>query len=459
MKQTKSKTKFKNSGRIVFPIICTIVAVATVLVGVLLTLRSTSGLRKVLWDHMESVSNTAASLIKGDELEQITKADAPVLDENGKRLTPGSSKYLQIEEILTNVKSAQDNMHISYIYVVRYESGKLVFIIDPDPEMPAEYGKEVVYTPAEAIAWAGQATVENKPYTDEWGTYYTAWSPIRDSSNAVVGLVGVDFDAGQIAEQITYSVTLIVVSTLALLVFNILVFVFYSMNEKKRAQQLVEEISDLSDNLETMFNEIEGIETDEEENAPEESFDSNFTNYIHEKTIAMTHRLRKHTAYMQQQANIDFMTKTCNTRVYTAEKRKLQAEIDSGTADFAVAIFDINHLKETNDRFGHEIGDIIIQSAAEALKKTFIGKNIYRIGGDEFSVILNAITEKSVDLLFKLLDVEIENINKTISAPVPLSLAKGYSLFDPRSDKDFNSVFARADKNMYLEKAVIHQKN
>ena len=171
----------------------------------------------------------------------------------------------------------------------------------------------------------------------------------------------------------------------------------------------------------------------------------------------MTHRLREHTAYMQQQATIDDMTKTNNGRAYSAEKKKIQEEINNGTADFAVAIFDINNLKETNDQYGHEIGDIIIQSAAEALRRTFSGQKIYRIGGDEFSVILRATSAKSMNLLFKLLDVEIEKINKTISLPANLSVSKGYALFNPKIDKEYKTVFARADKKMYAEKAVFHQ--
>ena len=243
-----------------------------------------------------------------------------------------------------------------------------------------------------------------------------------------------------------------------LLIFDILIFVAYSYNERRHIQQLSDEVATLSDNLQTMFDEIEGVETDEETSEDGEEYsDKDFVKYVHEKTTAMTQRLRKHTAYMMQQANIDFLTKTGNTRAYSAEKGDMQTRIDDGNADFAVAVFDINNLKEINDSFGHENGDLIIQAAADALKKAFAGYNIYRIGGDEFSVILPSVTEKRMNLLFELLDVEIENVNKTFENNMVLSISRGYSMFDPQYDNKFKEVFVRADNNMYAEKEKFHQ--
>ena len=458
MTNNKINKWLNKSNRLLVFIVCIVMVVISGVVGVVMMVRSVAQLKTVLWNHMESVSNMAASLIDGDELELITEADAPTLDEDGRRIADGSARSCAMEQILVNVKNAQKDMHIPYIYIVRYENGKLVFIVDPDIDAPGAYGQEIVYTPSQAIAWAGQSKVDDVPYSDEWGTYYTAWSPIRNSDGKVVGLVGVDFEATEMTEQMNFSLILVITSTCVLLLLCIASFILYSVIERKRSEQLVSEIADLSDNLKTMFDEIEGIETTGEREDEEEDYaDEDFANYVHRKTIAMTKRLRKHTSYMEQQANIDFMTKTGNTRAYTAEKDKFQAEIEKGTADFAVAIFDINNLKEINDNYGHEYGDKIITTAADVLKKIFAVFNVYRIGGDEFAVILPSTSAKAVELAFGLVDEETNKANKHFTNDIKLSISKGYSIFNPETDKDYREVFMRADQRMYAEKEIFHK--
>jgi diguanylate cyclase (GGDEF)-like protein len=51
-------------------------------------------------------------------------------------------------------------------------------------------------------------------------------------------------------------------------------------------------------------------------------------------------------------------------------------------------VFDINNLKVVNDKFGHEYGNKLIVSSANAIVAIFGEENTYRIGGDEFAVII-----------------------------------------------------------------------
>lgn len=455
---SKTKKRYKDANTPFFLIMCVVMIFAISTVGVLLMVRSVSELREVVWNHMESVATAAATLVDGDELKLITKDDYPIIDEEtGARIADGSERCTKIEQVLIKVRAAQKEMYIPYIYITRLENGRQVFVVDPDIDSPGQYGEEVVYTPSQPIAWAGQAMVDEEPYTDEWGTYYTAWSPVRDSAGRVVGLVGVDFDVSQINEEINDSLVLIISTTVILLALSITFFILYSSNVRRRGQLLGDEINDLSDSLKTMFDEIEGIEkSDSTDEATDDKSGQDFMKYVHKKTLAMTQRLRKHTAYMEHQANIDFMTKTYNTRAYSAEKDKHQAEIDSGAADFAVAIFDINGLKRVNDNFGHENGDILIRAAADVLRKIFASYNIYRIGGDEFTVVIPGATDKSIKLEFELMDYEIEKVNETLDSPAKLSVAKGYSIFNKETDKEFKDVFVRADQSMYIDKENYH---
>lgn len=442
----------KSSSRLFFLAMCIVMLVITGVVGVMLTMRSVSQLKTVYWNHMKSVATMAASLIDGDEVELITEADAPTLDEDGHRIADGSERSCRMEKTLNTVREAQSDMHIPYIYITRNSNGHQVFIVDPDLEAPGAYGAEVVYTPSQPVAWSGTATVDDDPYTDEWGTYYTAWAPIKNSSGVVVGLVGVDFEAVEVTEQINFSIILIIASNIILILITIAFFLIYSHKERIRVEKLSKEIDNLSTNIKTMFDEIEGIETKGDTEKEDNYEGVDFVDYIQKKTLYMTKRLRDHMTYMENLANIDYLTKVGNTRAYAFERMKYQNDIDNGKADFAVAIFDIDNLKAINDNYGHESGDKIIAAAAEALKQTFFKFNIYRIGGDEFSVIVPATTTKAMDLVFELLDEEIKKVNKRFT-DFSLSMSKGYALYDPKKDKNFKDVFLRADNNMYAEKS------
>ena len=58
--------------------------------------------------------------------------------------------------------------------------------------------------------------------------------------------------------------------------------------------------------------------------------------------------------------------------------------------DYAIFVMDINYLKMYNDKYGHEFGDMLISDASTIIKRVFGDYNIYRIGRDEFTVIINS---------------------------------------------------------------------
>ena len=53
-------------------------------------------------------------------------------------------------------------------------------------------------------------------------------------------------------------------------------------------------------------------------------------------------------------------------------------------------VADVNNLKKANDKFGHDIGNELIKNAANVLTQTFKNSSVFRIGGDEFAVVLNS---------------------------------------------------------------------
>jgi diguanylate cyclase (GGDEF)-like protein len=152
----------------------------------------------------------------------------------------------------------------------------------------------------------------------------------------------------------------------------------------------------------------------------------------------------------------DSLTGLRNTNSYWAWINDFDKEIETKEIDFGVLVFDINYLKETNDRYGHDVGNKLIVSAARVISDTFKRSPVFRIGGDEFLVILQNRDLDDVKELLKIFDEEC--LNKSVDTDkefIPVSIAKGFARYDSEKDTNFIDVFNKADDAMYENKRKI----
>ena len=149
----------------------------------------------------------------------------------------------------------------------------------------------------------------------------------------------------------------------------------------------------------------------------------------------------------------DTLTGAGNTTAYRECTDGINKQIISGNnVKFAVVVIDINDLKKINDGYGHEYGDLLIQSAATVLKKVW-NKNVYRIGGDEFAVVLMNTDDTKVKQEALRFEEELITFKKQNSAEeLRLQLAVGTAVYDPLTDGEYADVFRKADTAMYKDK-------
>lgn len=147
----------------------------------------------------------------------------------------------------------------------------------------------------------------------------------------------------------------------------------------------------------------------------------------------------------QNMAYNDMMTMAQNRTAFNEKMTQLNGKDLTSTT---LLILDINNLKQINDEYGHQAGDRMIIDTCECILSIFENiANVYRIGGDEFAVLITKPNVNMKDLLKKLDDV-ILNYNSLNQNQI--SLAYGYAIAD--ADIDIESLFKQADKNMYLRK-------
>ena len=150
-----------------------------------------------------------------------------------------------------------------------------------------------------------------------------------------------------------------------------------------------------------------------------------------------------------EMANSDGLTGVKNRLAYERAEERMNEEIGTGSiSPFAIGVFDVNNLKKTNDKYGHEAGDILICEASKLICTAFSHSPVFRIGGDEFAVILIGADyfdrEKIINKFHK---TAIHN-RKTGKAVV----SSGFSEFVFGTDLKVSDVFDRADAKMYENK-------
>ena len=174
----------------------------------------------------------------------------------------------------------------------------------------------------------------------------------------------------------------------------------------------------------------------------------------------MIMNLREHRNLQHRLAHRDSLTGLRNTTSYNSWVVEFEAKIKEGDTAFGIAVFDINNLKEANDIYGHILGNELIVTASRIICSIFKKSPVFRIGGDEFCVILQNRDLADIEELLERFDaecrgtfVEKENIK------LPISIAKGFSIFDPERDTQFSDVFGRADNEMYQNKRLMKEEN
>jgi len=160
---------------------------------------------------------------------------------------------------------------------------------------------------------------------------------------------------------------------------------------------------------------------------------------------------------MHELAHVDALTGVNNKNSYDTAMGQLDWKIEDGNAEFAIAMIDLNFLKRINDTYGHEQGNTAIQRLCHMLKGIFKNSPIFRIGGDEFVVILEGEDFLIADKLVDEFNAELERFaaDPTLEPWEKISASLGMAIYDKLSDSSAANVFKRADKAMYIRKRAM----
>lgn len=420
---------------------------ANTVLGIVILAQSKDAMRSLITKNMLDVVNSAAGSLDGDVLGSLTEADVD------------GPEFREVEDRLLVF---QHSVNIEFIYAVKQvDEDTYVFTVDPDPVDPGAFGEEVLTTPALVSAAHGTPSVDEFAAQDRWGNFYSAYSPVYDSEGNIVGVVGVDFEASWYDEQIQrYSFSIAFVTFASVLLGGI-VMAFITNRVRLKFRQLDQGLSQLSGDVDQLMEEMASYSgtdlTEVIRDRPVRQDTDDELGRLEEKIHFMQDEMGMYLDYLHTQAYTDSLTRVGNSTAYHEAVAAIEEKVAAGTADFFVVVYDINSLKLLNDTYGHEVGDIYIQGAAHALATGFGQGGLYRIGGDEFAIIVESASEQELDERLERVGHEIEQFNAVEEHQAELAVSCGTSRFDAETDTCYKDVFARADAIMYERKRAYYR--
>ena len=473
-------------GKTMFTMIL-IISLISIIALLLFTKATKDIIRSEYGTYCTDLASTVASSVNVGDIKAVKREVMKVYrslpesavmtsDHDGE---PGYSEYLknytQVQQTkeFTSLRNAlrriQDASHVQCLYITWPDvaTGRLIYLVDgayvdnwPPGTLEELYDSD--FKNNGDIA-SGFNILLGKD--DEGRRIITTAMPITDSYGQVIAYAGLDYSIEDIMGlQLKYTLIVLVILAVlaALAAFAAIWLVDRSIvkpvnrlseaavgytNDVKHNSEGFHRFADLDihtgDEIETLADSITRMEHD---------MNSHIANLL--STRNELDKSKEYAEEMEKKSYIDALTGVRNKRSYDSAIDNLRADITQNVARFGIAIIDMNDLKHINDSYGHDHGDEAIVTVCRVICDVFDHSPVYRYGGDEFVVLLRNRDLENINDLVAEFRARIAALcgDQDSSAWERVSAAIGYAVFDPDTDTDTQSVFERADREMYRDK-------
>lgn len=362
------------------------------------------------------------------------------------------------------MRKVQDVIDVDCVYIIWIDTvqNRYIYLVDAAYEdaCPPGVTDPLYFDDPEILANIENICPPNITHTEEYGYLLSTGMPIRTENGELVGYATVDISMNEIMAEknnlLLLSLAIFGGITLIAIVIGIYAVdrtIVTPINKlsKTANEYNVNELNfqdvdiHTGDEIENLSNSMKQMERD-----IKDYYDNLMTtrsDLASAKESAETYRL---------EAIIDPLTGIRNKRAYDLKI----AEIENDRREYAIAMVDLNDLKLINDKYGHEKGDVAIQTLSKLICDIFKHSSVFRIGGDEFVVImLNDDFESMKSVIGHFRD-EVRRIqkDKSLKPWEKVSAAIGCAVYDENNDDNAASVFKRADQDMYEHKIKMKKK-
>ena len=158
---------------------------------------------------------------------------------------------------------------------------------------------------------------------------------------------------------------------------------------------------------------------------------------------------------MREIAMLDSLTNIYNRRALSLlAQQKINLARRLGF-DVCCLFIDINDFKKINDEYGHKLGDEVLITISKLIKSSVRKHDsVFRVGGDEFMIVLVSEEHDIVDGVITRLTEELNVFNQSKTYPFDLSFSAGIGVYDEDEYQDIGKFFEHLDFLMYDQKRV-----
>ena len=442
-----------NTTKYVF-IACTFLLSVNILLGIVLMAQDKESMTTLIRERMLDAAKAAAASMNGDLLASITAEDS-------KNKTPA------FREVMKTLNLFLYSMDMKYIYTIKHLGGKnFVFIADSDPIDPGVFGEPVVCTDALYAASQGAPSVDETPFTDRWGDFYSAYCPVYDSKGNLAAIVGVDYDAQWYEDRIAMNTASILIITVFSMLIGATIIMVITTRFRKRIKTLYRELAELSGEMDSLNREMATNAPLQKTSNAAQSAGKNAQDFgasgsfdaLGDKIRQARKDMKEYVSYIREQDYVDPLTGIGNKTAYLAYAKDLDLRVGDETLDYTLILFDVNNLRNANDVHGLKAGDLLIIDTSTLLLRVFDPKCIFRIGSNDFIVIMENATPNGVNKALTSLHDEIAVFNACEKAyDMTLSVTSGTAVFDPKEDHCCGDVVKKATKELSKNKAEFYK--
>ena len=300
----------------------------------------------------------------------------------------------------------------------------------------------------------------------EWGIDYTLARPLIDSEGNHFAVLCVDVSIDQIKATVNRNIyiNIALIAVMGLL-FTGMMLMWMNRNVTGPVKELEKSVTELAamsagrtDPDELVFN-APDIRENNEIKALSDSVSKltdDMRDYIKNIVASEAEKrsLKAHASEMNAIAYTDGLTHVRNRNAYERKEAALNDEFLVSLPEFGIVMVDLDDLKGINDRFGHDCGDEYIVGSCKIICDVFDHSPVYRVGGDEFVVLLRGRDyEHREALLEELRKRFAETASDIDTDPWKRYSATAGMTIVSEGDKDTDMVLKRADEDMYRRKS------
>lgn len=442
--------------------------------------------------NTEDNASNFASMVDGDFLsklrdvaksEEFQKLRKKAEKEENEKLI---ENYLRKKGLWNQYKETRDmitdylkNMKgIKYLYIIAHgdkDAKQDMYLIDDADNPIYETGYYEEREP-ELRGMDLTKMPEPKISNGDWGWLCSDFKPVYDSKGKDVCIVGCDIGMDDVMKERQRLLILLVAGTLALIIIVLVAAVlFMNRTVVKPLNRMTGEMKNFTPSEGLNYEDAGVIDLNIKSNDEIgeiyhgiRNMQMNIIDYLKDMLVLQEDKERaeidlKDKDEQIDQLNIetykDALTSVGNKAAYIKRVKEMNQQMEESEHDYAVVVVDINNLKQINDEHGHKSGDVFIKGCCHMVCEVFKHSPVFRIGGDEFAVLLSDADYNNRKELVNLLKSKYEEAYEQKDVPPWEQYTAAVGMAEIAADDNtLEFAFKRADKEMYKDKARFKEK-